>query len=85
VQPDSRTAHQHIGNSTSRFVVPRGTGQLRKEQDNKDRDVNKEDVCNTRTKSRTSRWSNTTHEGEHDANANDDDEDEDIPPMRFSS
>ena len=55
--------------------MPRGTGQLRKEQDNKDRDVNKEDVCNTRTKSRTSRWSNTTHEEEHDANANDDDED----------
>ena len=54
----------------------------------KDIDVNKgdeEDVCNTRTKSRTSRWSNTTHEGEHDANANDDDEDEDIPSMRFSS
>ena len=67
--------------------MPRGTGQLRKEQD-KDRDVNKgdeEDVCNTRTKSRTSRWSNTTHEEEHDANDNDDDEDEDTPPMRFSS
>ena len=58
------------------------------EQD-KDRDVNKgdeEDVCNTRMKSMTSRWSNTTHEEEHDANDNDDeDQDQDTPPMRFSS
>ena len=87
VQPDSGTAHQDSGDSTSRFLVPRGTGQLRKEQD-KDRNVNKgdeEDVCNTMTKSRTSRWSNTTHEEQRDANANDDHEDEDTPPMRFSS
>ena len=80
VQPGSRKAHQHSGNSTYRFLVPRGTGQPHKEQDNKDRDVNKgdeEDVCNTRMKSMTSRWSNTTHEEEHDANDDDDDDDED--------
>ena len=58
------------------------------EQD-KDRDVNKgdeEDVCNTRTKSRTSWRSNTTHEEEHDAESDEnyDDEDQDTPPMRFS-
>ena len=83
MQPDSRKAHQHSGNSsgnsTCRFLVPRGTGQPRKEQDNKDRDVNKgdeEDVCNTRMKSMTSRCSNTTHEEEHDAN-HDEEEDED--------
>ena len=40
VQPDSRKAHQHSWNSTSRVRVPRGTGQLHKEQD---RDVNEED------------------------------------------
>ena len=82
MHPDSRKAHQHSGNSTYWFLVPRGTGQPHncKEQDNKHRDVNKgdeEDVCNTRMKSMTSRWSNTTHEEEHDANDDDDDDDED--------
>ena len=59
--------------------MPRGTGQPHKEQANKHRDVNKgdeEDVCNTRMKSMTSRWSNTTHEENHDANDDDDDDDE---------
>ena len=81
VQPDSKKAHQHRRNSTYRFLVPRGTGQLRKEQDNKnkDRDVNKgdeEDACSTRMKSMASRWSNATHEEEHDANDDDDDDEE---------
>ena len=35
-----------------------------------------EDVCNTRMKSMTSRWSNTTHEEEHDENDGDDDDDD---------
>ena len=39
-QPDSRKAHQHSWNSTSRVHVPRGTGQPHKEQD---RDMNEED------------------------------------------
>ena len=61
--------------------MPTGTGQPRKEQDNKVRDVNKgdeEDMCNTRMKSMASRCSNTTHmhEGEHDA-THDEEEDED--------
>ena len=59
--------------------MPRGTGQPRKEQDNKDRDVNtrdEEDVCNTMMKSMKSRCSNTTHEEEHDAK-HDEEEDED--------
>ena len=49
----------------------RGPRQHSRQAAGKDRDLNKgdeEDVCNTRTKSRTSRWSNTTHEEAHDAN-----------------
>ena len=38
-----KEVHQRSGNSTSRFLVPRGTGAPHKGHDTKDRDVNKED------------------------------------------
>ena len=40
----TQEAHQRSGNSTSRFLVPRGTGTPHKGHDTNDRDVNKEDA-----------------------------------------
>ena len=40
----TQEAHQRSGNSTSRFLVPRGTGAPHKGHDTNDRDVNKEDA-----------------------------------------